>query len=331
MLAKMPEQDSVYDVVIVGSGAAGLAAALYAGRYQMRTLVVEGEFGGETAKAGIIENYPGTPKIDGYDLMQTMKQQAIDVGAHYLEGWVSDIDGEEGCFVVTVGSTKYYAKTIILSGGAERKKLELPNEKELSNKGIHYCVTCDGPLYGGKRVAMVGGGDASLKGVLLLGAYAEKIYLLARSTVKGEPINVEHIKKLGDKVVILEGTQVAEIVGKDKLEKIILTKPYEGSTELVVGGLFVEIGAKPNITLGQKLGCTLDKFGYLEADTLMRTTVPGVFVAGDTVNAFGAFKQIVTGAAMGAVAATSAYEYARQHADLLCKVHWKIAPTGIAA
>ena len=325
-----PEKEGVYDLVIVGSGAAGLSAALYAGRYQMRVLLVEGEFGGETAKAGKIENYPGAASIDGYDLMKIMKQQALEVGTHYSEGWVTAIKGEEGCFTVTVGETDvYHAKTVILGGGAERRRLELPNEKELGNKGVHYCVTCDGPLYGGKRVAMVGGGDASLKGVLLLGEYAEKIYLLARSTVKGEPINVEHIKKLGDKVVILEGTQVSAIIGKDKLEKIKITKPYEGSDELVVDGLFVEIGAKPNIKLGQGLGCELDQFGYLKADTMLATSVPGVFVAGDTVNLFGGFKQDITAAAMGAVAATSAYEYARKHANMLCKVHWRVSPAAV--
>ncbi len=325
-----PEKGSLYDLAIVGSGAAGLSAALYAGRYQMRTLVVEGDFGGETSKAGKIENYPGAASIDGYDLMKTMKAQALDVGTHYAEGWVTDITGAAGCFTVRVGEhDEYYAKTVLLGGGAERRRLELPNEKELANKGIHYCVTCDGPIYSGKKVAVVGGGDASLKGVLLLAEYAEKIYLLARSTVKGEPINVEHINKLGDKLEILEGTQVTEIIGKDKLEKIVLSKPYNGSTDLVIDGLFVEIGAKPNIKLGQGLGCELDQFGYLKADTMLHTSVPGVFVAGDTVNLFGGFKQDITAAAMGAVAATSAYEYARKNSSTLCKVHWRAAPSAV--
>ena len=121
------EKESIYDFAIVGSGAAGLSAAIYAGRYQMRTLLVEGEFGGETAKAGKIENYPGAPSIDGYDLMKLMKQQALEVGTHYVEGWVTDIKGEEGCFTLTVGAhDTYYAKTILLGGGAERRRLEMP-------------------------------------------------------------------------------------------------------------------------------------------------------------------------------------------------------------
>ncbi len=206
----------------------------------------------------------------------------------------------------------------------------MPNEKELANKGVHYCITCDGPLYAGKPVAIVGGGDASVKGALLMGEYATKVYLLARSTLKGEPINVEHMKsRLGVKLVLLEGTQVAEIIGKEKLEKIKLTRPYNGSDELQVDAMFVEIGAKPNIKLGQGLGCELDQYGYLKGDNLMKTSVPGVFVAGDTVNAFGGFKQDITAAAMGSIAATSAYEYARKNADHLCKVHWKVSPAQV--
>ncbi|PIR44683.1 MAG: thioredoxin reductase [Candidatus Vogelbacteria bacterium CG10_big_fil_rev_8_21_14_0_10_51_16] len=331
-----PQKETVYDLLIVGSGAAGLSAAIYAGRYQMRTLIVEGEFGGETAKAGKIENYPGAPSIDGYDLMKTMKEQTLAVGAHYAEGWVTAISGTDACFTVQVKENEetedgdnYYAKSVILAGGAERRHLDLPNEKELANKGVHYCVTCDGPLYGGKRVAVVGGGDASLKGVLLLAQYAEKIYLIARSTVKGEPINAEHVEALGDKVEILENTQVEEIVGTAKLEKLLLSKEHNGSKELIVDGLFVEIGAKPNVALGQSLGCELDRYGYLKADGMLATTVPGVFVAGDTVNLFGGFKQDITAAAMGSVAATGAYEYARQHSDKLCRVHWKPAPSAV--
>src|SRR3989338_4140001 len=281
----------IYDTIIAGSGAAGLSAAIYACRYLMKTLVVRGNFGGETATAGRIWNYPGAPGADGYDLMKAFEKQARDTGA-------------------------------------ERKHLELPNEKELTSKGVHYCVTCDGPLYTGKRVAMVGGGDASIKGILDLAKYVEKIYFIVRGPklIRPEPVNLEDLDKFGKenngKVVRIFDTQVVGLVGQSKLEKIVLSKEFNGSKEIALDGLFVEIGAKPDVAVVVSLGVSLDKFGYTAVDNLMQTNVPGIYAAGDTVNHFGPFKQTITAAALGAVAATSAYNYYKKHGNL-CQIHWK--------
>ncbi|MBI5138216.1 MAG: FAD-dependent oxidoreductase [Candidatus Vogelbacteria bacterium] len=305
--------ENIYDVVIVGSGAAGLSAAIYAGRYQMKTLIVAGDFGGETAKAGVIWNYPGAKGVDGYELMKTMKEQAMDVGVQFEKGWVTNVIKENDIFKITFGTKTVESRSVILSGGAERKRLGIQNEKELSNKGIHYCVTCDGPLFMGKTVAMVGGGDAALKGVLLLGEYAEKIYMIVRSHLRGEPVNIEAVKKLGSKVQILEESKIKEIVGVNKLEKIVLDKAVEGISEIVLDGLFVEIGAEPKTEIAKSLGVELDETGYVNSTACMVTSAKGVFVAGDTANVFGHFKQIVTATAMGALAATSAYEYLKEN------------------
>lgn len=321
----------VYDTVIVGSGAAGYAAALYAGRYLMKTLVIEGEFGGETATAGVIWNYPGVKGADGFELMVAMKEQAQDVGATVVDGRVTRVVNANGCFSVFVGDTEYLGKTIILTNGAERRRLGLPNEHELTSKGVHYCVTCDGPLYGGKVVAIVGGGDASIKGVNMVANYATKIYLIVRgTTLKAEPINLEAMKKLGDKVEILFETEVKEIVGTTKLEKIVLSKPVNGSTELPVEALFVQIGTKPDVELAQSIGVSLDSYGYMAVSATMETNVPGVYAAGDNVNLFGSFKQTITAAALGAVAATSAYNYSKAHGNL-CEVHWVPEDTKVTA
>jgi len=170
-----------YDLLIVGSGAAGLSAAIYAGRYKMKTLVLKGEFGGETATAGLIENYPGFKAIDGYDLMKVMQEQAQAIGAEVKDGWAEKLQKDGECFLVTTKKKEQYqAKTVILGIGSQRRKLGLPNEKELTGKGVHYCWTCDGPLYGGKIVGMIGGGDSSVKGVNFLSEYAEKIYLIVQ-------------------------------------------------------------------------------------------------------------------------------------------------------
>ncbi|MEK7535428.1 MAG: FAD-dependent oxidoreductase [Patescibacteria group bacterium] len=314
----------IYDVVIAGSGAAGLSAAIYAGRYLMKTLVVRGNFGGETATAGQIWNYPGAPGMDGYDLMKNFEKQAKDSGAEIINGKVTGANNNEGCFDIKVGEKIYHTKTIIFAQGAERRHLGLPREEELTAKGVHYCVTCDGPLYTGKTVAIVGGGDASIKGILDLAKYVEKIYFIVRAKelTRPEPVNLDDLNKLGDKVVRLFDTEVTELVGENLLEKIILSKEFDGSTSLTINGLFVEIGAKPDVIVPTSLGVALDKFGYISVDNLMQTNVPGVYAAGDTVNHFGPFKQTITASALGAVAATSAYNYHKIHGNL-CETHWK--------
>ena len=310
-----------YDLVIIGSGAAGLSAALYGGRYRMKVLVIAKEFGGETAKAGKIENYPGAPSVDGYDFMEVIKAQAKGVGAEFVSGEVLDIGRQEHHFSVKTKEAQFQAHGVILATGAERRHLDLPNERELTGRGVHYCITCDGPVYAGKTIALVGGGDASVKGAILAAEYAEKIYLLIRGKeVTAEPINLEKMKLLGDKLEILPETEVREIVGSEKLEKISLSKPYQGKEELAVDGLFVEIGAMPNVELAKSLGVTLDERGYITVDSLMQTNVDGVFACGDAVNHFGPFKQDITAAATGAVAATSAYNDKKVHGDV-CPYH----------
>lgn len=302
--------NTTYDVVIVGSGAAGLSAALYARRYNMNTLVFEGEFGGETATAGKIENYPGILSIDGYDLMKIMKEQGKALGVQFVEGRVQKIERQEKHFLVTGEQERVLAKTVILGIGSKRRHLGLPKEDELTSRGVHYCVTCDGPVFAGKTVAMIGGGDSSVKGVNFLGEYAQKIYFIVRGKgIVAEPINFEQMKKLGDKVEVLLETEVKELVGDKRLEKIVLSKPYKGSAELVLDGMFVEIGYDPDQTFVQQLGLQADEGGYTKVDNMMRTNIPGVFGAGDSTNHFGRFKQDITAAALGAVAATSAYEY----------------------
>src|SRR3989344_5709692 len=303
-----------YDLIVVGSGAAGLAAALYAGRYKMSTLVVAGEFGGETSTAGRIENYPGVKALDGYELMKIMKEQAVEAGAEVVKGRVVNIEKSENGFRVATEKESFEGATVILAIGSRRRHLNLPNEKELTGNGVHYCWTCDGPLYGGKTVAMVGGGDSSVKGVNFLAEYAKKVYLIVRgSEVHAEPINAERMKNLGDKVEVLLDHEIKEIVGAQKLEKLVLSstkhKTGEESDDLVVDGMFIEIGFDPDRAFADQLGLELDEKGYMKVDNMMRTRVPGIFAAGDATTHFGSFKQDITAAATGAVAATAAYEY----------------------
>lgn len=302
----------MYDLIIVGSGAAGLSAALYARRYNMNTLVFEGEFGGETATAGKIENYPGIMAIDGYDLMKVMQEQGKALGVQFLQERAQEIKRQDAHFLVVGEQETFQAKAVILAIGSKRRRLGLPMEKELTGRGVHYCVTCDGPVFKDKVVAMVGGGDSSVKGVNFLGEYAQKIYFVVRGKeIIAEPVNFGRMKKLGDKVEVLYETEVKELVGDKRLERIILS----GARELVLDGMFVEIGYDPDQTFIQQLGLETDEAGYIRVDNIMTTSVPGVFGAGDSTNHFGIFKQDITAAALGAVAATSAYEYNKGYAQ----------------
>lgn len=305
-----------YDVVIIGSGAAGLASAMYAGRYKMSSLVIGKEFGGETATAGSIENYPGILAIDGYDLVLKMKEQAEKYGAKVIEEEVVAVEnkGVAGFVVKTKEGNSYEGSALIFAIGSQRRHLGLPHEQELVGKGVHYCWTCDGPLYEGKTVAMIGGGDSSVKGVNFLAEYAKKIYLIARGdTIVAEPVNLERMQKQGDKVEVLLLHEVKEIVGEQRLEKLVLSSPKHDAgkelDDLVVDGMFVEIGFEPNKELPRLAGVELDERGYIKIDKGAKTNIPGVFAAGDGTNFFGSFKQDITASALGAVAATSAYEY----------------------
>ena len=298
-----------YDLIIIGSGAAGLAAGLYAGRYRMKTLIIGEEFGGLTSRAGVIWNYPGNKSIDGYELMVIMRDQAKEVGTEVKDATVLSVTKAGDIFEVKTKKDTYQAKTILFACGTKHRKLGLRNEEELLGKGLHTCATCDAPLYGGKEVIIVGGGDSSVKSINLAAEYVSKVYFVVRDGITAEPINYEQMQKLGDKVEVLMNTEVTEIVGTTHFEKVKLSKPFRGSSELVAAGLFIEVGAKPNVDMAVSLGIALDEKGYIRSTPLAETNIPGVYAAGDTTNLFGFFKQDITAAAMGAVAATSSYNY----------------------
>ncbi|MBI4262203.1 FAD-dependent oxidoreductase, partial [Candidatus Uhrbacteria bacterium] len=304
-----------YDTIIIGGGAAAYSAGMYASRYEMKTLLIEGEFGGETAVAATIENYPGFKAIDGFDLMEKMKDHAVSTGVKVVQGKAELVSNAIHCFRVQVGETIYEGKTLILATGSERRTLNLPNEKEFKQRGVHYCVTCDGPLFRGKRVAIVGGGDAAVKGANQLADTAAEIFVIVRETNinRAEPINRDRLLSRKN-VHILYSTEITELHGTNRLAQITLSKPYNGSPALPLDALFVAIGATPRTDLAKKLGVALDAQGYVDVDPrTMKTNIDGVFAAGDVTNASGAFKQIVTGAAQGSIAATSAYQDLGEH------------------
>lgn len=305
------------DVAIIGTGVAGFGAALYAARYELSTVMIGDLLGGATSTAWTVENYPGFEAIDGYDLVVKMKDQVEKLGVQLMTDRVVNIEKKGDLFHLTTATdVTVEAKTIIFTVGAARRKLGLPNEDKFAlGKGVHYCTTCDGPLYKGKTIGVVGGGDASVKGMNLAVQYATKIMAFVRDErLNAEPINYQRLKPNLDngKVEVLFKTEIAELLGSERLTGV---KLKDGRT-VELDGLFVEVGAIPEVDLAEKIGVALDKYGYIAVDNMMETNVPGVYAAGDTTNFFGHFKQIVTGAAMGSVASTSAFKYVTDHPSI---------------
>ena len=311
----MTTQEEFYDVLIAGQGAAAFAAALYAARYQMKSIVIGETFGGETATGGLIENYPGYTDIDGFELMMKFREQTEKYGVPIVDDKVVKAVRSGHRFdIETEGGDRYQASTVLLAVGRERRKLGLEHEDEWTGRGVSFCATCDAPLHRGNVVAVVGGGDAAVKGAVLLSKYAEKVYIIYRKDAftRPEPVNLRQLDE-ADNVERLFSTNVVGLKGEDGLASIVLDRPHAGSAELDVDGLFIEIGADPRIELARQLGVALNDKNEIGVDKSMRTNVHGVFAAGDVTDAAGELKQTITAAAQGALAATAAYEDYGEH------------------
>ncbi len=311
----MTTSQGPYDILIAGQGAAAFAAGLYAARYQTKVIVIGETFGGETAIGGLIENYPGYVDIDGFDLMMHFREQVEKYGVPIIDDKVTKVVGVEGCYEVeTEYSGTYQTQTVILGIGRERRKLGLPNEEEWTGKGVSFCSVCDAPLHKDNVVAVVGGGNAAVEGAVLLAKYATQVYLIYRGYefFRPERIIVDELNRTPNVTQLLE-TNVVELTGTNDLEGIRLDRAYNGSDEMAVDGIFIEIGADPRADIPKELGINLNDEDEVIVDTAMRTNVPGIFAAGDLTNASGDLKQTITAAAQGAIAASTAYKYIMEH------------------
>jgi thioredoxin-disulfide reductase len=291
-----------FDVLIIGSGPAGLTAAIYCARYKLKTIVFGTESGGLASYAHKICNYPGYLEVNGMELMATFLKQAKELGVLIENQEVIDITGENQNFIVKTSKQEYLAKKIILATGSKRKLLGVNREKELTGKGISYCATCDGNFYKNKVVGVVGGGDAALTSALLLSKIASKVYIFYRrdSFCKAEPTWVSEVKQK-ENIIPKYKTNIVELVGEEKLEKVKLDT--EEFVEL--DGLFIEIGSIPNTKLAEKLNLKLD-CEEIQVDKNQKTSLNGIFSAGDVTN--NPFKQVVTACGEGAIAAYISYQ-----------------------
>ncbi|MFH1151877.1 MAG: FAD-dependent oxidoreductase [Nanoarchaeota archaeon] len=290
-----------YDLIIIGAGPAGLTAAVYAARYKLNILVIGKVPGGLMGEAHEVCNFPTYDKITGFELVKKMVEQVKKLDVEIKSEEVLDIKKSEGFQIVT-GKNKYSAKKIIIATGSKRRSLGVEREEELTGKGLHYCATCDAGFYKDKIVGVAGGGDAALTAALLLSKFAKKVYIIYRRDkfLNAEPTWVEEVRK-NKKIEPMFNSEIIELIGKDKLEKVKL----KDNREVVLDGLFVEIGGVPGCVIAEKLGVKM-KNNYIIADKNQGTNADGVFAAGDVTD--NPLKQIVTACGEGAVAGYSVYK-----------------------
>ena len=304
------------DVVIIGSGCAGLTAAIYAARANLNPLVVEGvETGGQLSLTTLVENFPGFPEgVQGPDLIQMMKAQAARFGAEFKSGDVTSVDLSRRPFRAALGSEQIETKTLIISSGASARWLGLPGEKALIGKGVSSCATCDGAFFRGQRVAVVGGGDSAMEESLFLTHFASRVDVIhRRDQLRASKIMQDRARK-NEKIHFILNTVVQQIQDPDRGEVtgVKLRNVRTGEiTEEPMAAVFVAIGHIPNTSLfrGQ---LQMDPEGYLITNPGTTTNVPGVFACGDVQDRI--FRQAITAAGSGCMAAIQAERFLESEA-----------------
>ena len=300
------DKNKVEEMLILGTGPAGLAAALYGARADLNPLLLTGtDIGGQAATTDRIENYPGFPDgVSGSELAELFQKNAERFGARLEYDVATEVDLTKRPFVVKTFSNEYLTKTLIICTGASPNKLNIPGEQEFRGKGTSYCATCDGWFFKEKNVAIVGGGDSALEEGIFLTRYANSVTIIHRREELRAGAILQKRARNNTKIKYIWNTVVKEIRGEKGVEKLLLENVKDGSiSELLVDGIFVFIGHSPNTEMFRNQ-LELDDKGYIIADPRMRTNIPGVFAAGEVCDPF--FRQVITSAGMGAAAAISA-------------------------
>lgn len=315
--------NTIYDIIIVGAGPAGVAAAVYSARKRLKTLLIAESFGGQSIVSDDIQNWIGEPHVSGFDLAQKLEAHVrsypdvVEIKSPEKVLKITTIacaESGRACDfkVETDKQSKYSGKALILTAGARRRKLSVPGEEQFSGKGVAYCSTCDAPLFPDKKVAVVGGGNAGLEAVQDLIPYASEIYLLNNSDqIKGDPATLEEIKKSDKFKELILNAEVIEIIG-DKFVSSLKYRDKQTKEEktMALDGVFVEIGSVPNSEIVKGL-VELDQWGQVVIDSRHASTShPGIFAAGDITN--DPYKQNNISAGDAVKAALAAYNYLLQ-------------------
>lgn len=302
-----------YDFLIIGAGCAGASAAMYASRLNLKSIMVAEMPGGLITTTHLVENWPGIKSISGPDLAQSLLDHASAFGVPLKNEKVLQIEkfaisaeaeaaGKKPGFIVRTASNQYLAKALLVATGTMHKRLNCPGEKELENKGVSFCALCDGAFYKNKIVAVVGSGDSAAKEALLLAEYASKVYVISRSHLHPEPVNLERVKA-NPKIECLSQSEVAEIQGNNKVEKVIL----KDGKELAMDGVFIAIGHIPLSDIAESLGVKVNHHKEIEINRKSETNISGVYAAGDVCDT--EFKQAIIGSAEAVAASYWTFEY----------------------
>lgn len=317
-----------YDFIIIGSGVTGLASGMYAGRLGLKTLVIgkysetEDSIGGVLTLTDTVENYPGFNHLTGRELSQkihnhmmdykefvSLKEEKVEEIAHQT-GTAED---ENRCFVVkTETGAKYQGKALLFATGTRWKKLPMPGAKEFENRGVSYCALCDGPLFRGKVVGVVGGSDSAAKEALFIAKHASKVYIFNRGEkIHPEPVNLRLIDT-NPKIEVLDKINVVRITGDKLVREVEFDREANDSKTMKIDGVFGAIGHIPLSDLAAKMGVELDEQKHIKINRNAETNVRGVYAAGDVVDT--AFKQAIVGVAEGVIAAHTAFEFIQENA-----------------
>lgn len=312
-ISNQPKEESHVKVLILGSGPAGLSAALYAARGNLEPVVLTGtELGGQVSLTYTVENYPGFPEgVGGQQLVELFQKQAEHFGAKIEFDTAVSVDLSGRPFRITTENSVFIADTLIIATGATPVHLNVPGEVELTGRGVSYCATCDGWFFKDKDVIVVGGGDSALEESLFLTRYAKSVTIVHRRDALRAGAVLQKRAFSEPKIRFIWNTVVTEIIGKDKVEAVRLKDVVSGDVwEHRTDGVFIFIGHKPNTEIfsGQ---LEMDERGYLKTDLLMQTNIPGVFVAGEAGDPN--YRQVVTSAGMGAAAAMQAIRFLESH------------------
>lgn len=299
--------DTEFDLLVVGAGAAGLAAAQYGARANLKTLVVEETApGGQALLIDALENYPGiVGPISGFDLADAMKAQAESFGASFISASAQSLRKDGKSFELMTSEGPLRAKAVVLATGAKHRHLGVPGEDELAGRGVSYCATCDGPFFKGKRMLVVGGGDAACDEAMFLSKLSDKILLVHRKGRFRAQRALAELVLRNPNIEVRFDTVVERISGKGKVESASLRDSSGRAYDEAVDAVFVFVGSIPQTALA--LEAEKDEGGFLVTDCHMATSVPGLFAAGDVRAS--SFRQLVTSASDGAIAAHSASTY----------------------
>lgn len=304
----------VYDLVIIGSGPAGLSAAVYAQRACLDTLIIEktGMSGGQILTTTEVDNYPGMPGIGGFDLGMKMREHVDNLNGQFHTGEVTEITDKHEVKEIHLddGST-IATRTIIIATGASHRKLGIPGEAEFTGAGVSYCATCDGAFFRGKTTAVIGGGDVAVEDAIFLARLCEKVYVIHRRD------SFRAAKVLSEKLLAQENVEVlwnctpVSITGEGNVQTLTIHhKDTDEDQDLAVDGVFIAVGMEPNTDIYKNL-VTTDKTGYIVADETCRTNVPGIFAAGDIRTK--QLRQVVSAASDGANAVYSVQRYLEEN------------------